>query len=410
MMGKKKTVIRKHKSGTSAQILIENFLKKNYDSRYNEIKSKVEFKKKKEKQFIPLTEYHLNTVHRELALEEISCSLPRLRGLFCSSFSKRYNPFLDYLTSLPVHKNGEDYIQKLAETVNTTNNPLWYEVFRKWIVALVASLIKDEIINHTVIVFSGGQGIGKTTWTLKLVPTKLGTYVYSGIINPDNKDTLIHLSECMLINLDELENLTKSEQGSIKEMITKSSINVRKPYGYNSETIPRRASFAGSVNGIEFLSDTSGSRRFLCFEVIDINNNHRVKIDRVYAQAKYLYESGFQYWFDQDEIKTIQQNNEQFRYQSVEEELLLTYFDPCEIPDATDILTTTDILLYLQGKISLPMNDTVKQKLGKALRGNKFVRTSKLNKYAYAVKEKLTGVNLVYASNSPEGTRLLAMN
>lgn len=55
---------------------------------------------------------------------------------------------------------------------------------------------------------------------------------------PGNKDTLIHLVECMLINLDELENLNRTEIGSLKELITKNQIRIRRPYGHNNETYP----------------------------------------------------------------------------------------------------------------------------------------------------------------------------
>ena len=146
---------------------------------------------------------------------------------------------------------------------------------------MVGCVLDDKVINHTVIVFSGKQGLGKTTWVEKLVPRKLKEYLFSGTINPNNKDTLVQLSECMLINLDELENLNRSEIGSLKEIITKTQIRMRKAYGHNNETMPRRASFAGSVNTAQFLNDTTGSRRFRCFEVENIEYTHNIDIHKV---------------------------------------------------------------------------------------------------------------------------------
>jgi hypothetical protein len=70
-----------------------------------------------------------------------------------------------------------------------------------------------------------------------LVPDALEGYLYSGIVNPNNKDTLINLSENLIINLDELENLNKTELGSLKALITQSAIRLRKAYGiYNEKT------------------------------------------------------------------------------------------------------------------------------------------------------------------------------
>lgn len=254
---------------------------------------------------------------------DIPCSANGLRNILLSDYVPMYIPFKNYFHTLPA-LDGTDYIQQLAVTVKTTDDPLWHMCFRKWIVALVAGLLIDKVVNHTVIVFIGKQGVCKTTWILNLVPPHLKEYSISGTINPGNKDKLIQLSECMLINLDELENLNRTELGTMKEIITKTSIRIRRPYGYSTETLPRRATFTGSVNNKEFLSDTTGSRRFLCFEVTAIDYQHTIPLDGVYAQAKHLLDNGFKYWFDQAEIEAINRNNEQYRSMSVDEELLLT--------------------------------------------------------------------------------------
>lgn len=167
----------------------------------------------------------------------------------------------------------------------TTKQELWRTCFKKWFVAMVACVLDEKQVNQTVIVFSGKQGLGKTTWIEKLMPNPLKEYIFSGTINPSNKDTLIHLAECMLINLDELENLNKTEIGTLKEIITKTHIRMRKAYGHNNENMPRRASFAGSVNTAQFLNDTTGSRRFLCFEVEHIEYTHEIDINKVFSQA-----------------------------------------------------------------------------------------------------------------------------
>jgi predicted P-loop ATPase len=109
----------------------------------------------------------------------------------------------------------------------------------------------------------------------------------------------------MLINLDELENLNRSEIGSLKEIITKTQIRMRRAHVHNNETMQRRASFAGSVNTAQFLNDSTGSRRFLCFELEDIHYQHKVDINMAFSQALFLFKSDFRHWFDQQEIKLI---------------------------------------------------------------------------------------------------------
>ncbi len=211
--------------------------------------------------------------------------------------------------------------------------------------------------------------------------------MFSGTINPNNKDTLIHLAECMLINLDELENLNRTEIGTLKELITKTHIRMRKAYGHNNESLPRRASFAGSVNTAQFLNDTTGSRRFLCFEVEHIEYTHNIDINLAYAQAKQLYKEDFRYWFNQEEIKEINANNEQYQIRSPEEELLLTWFDLADRDTANAFLNTSQIGAKLADKAKLNITDGTVMKLGKALKKHGYLRLSKKNGYVYAVRE-----------------------
>ena len=162
---------------------------------------------------------------------------------------------------------------------------------------------------------------------------------------------------------------------------------MRKAYGHNNETMPRRASFAGSVNTAQFLNDSTGSRRFLCFELEGIQYQHEVDINMAFSQALFLFKSGFRFWFDQEEIKSITENNEQYQLHSPEEELLLTWFEPCPKEEATLFLNASQIAAKLADRTKLNLNDGTINKLGKALKKHNFVKISKKTGYVYAVKE-----------------------
>lgn len=180
-----------------------------------------------------------------------------------------------------------------------------------------------------------------------------------------------------------------NEIGSLKEIITKTHIRMRKAYGHNNENMPRRASFAGSVNTTQFLNDTTGSRRFLCFEVENIEYTHDIDINKVYAQAVELYKSEFRHWFNQEEIKEINANNEQYQLKSAEEEeLLLCWFNVADRESANNFYTTTQIAVRLSEKAKLNITDSTVNKLGKALKKYGFLRLKKNGVYVYAVFEK----------------------
>jgi predicted P-loop ATPase len=385
-----------------AIVVIENFLRKHYQFRFNEVTSRVEFKLIAAADFKFLNDYMLNSIYRDLKLNRIKTSVSELKAIINSDFVPIFNPFMDYFENLPQWDRQTDYIAQLAATVSTTNDQLWAKCLKKWLVAMVGSAIQEDIVNHTVIVFSGGQGIGKTTWILNLVPDSLKRYVFSGTINPSNKDTLVQISECLLVNLDELESLSKNQIGELKELITKSAVRIRRAYGFHVENLPRRASFSGSVNDKEFLNDSSGSRRWLCFEISEIQYNHGISMDQVFAQAYALFRSGFQFWFDGSETQEIAANNEQFQSVPFEEELLLAHYEPIPNESATLFLSTTDIASNLAEHRKFNITASTKLNLGKALHKHKFVRVKKGGRYVYALKPKPMNLGVQLATKAQE--------
>ena len=83
---------------------------------------------------------------------------------------------------------------------------------------------------------------------------------------------------------------------------------------------------------------------------------HLLPPEQIYAQAKWLIDKGFQYWFDLDDIETLEQHNENFRAQENEEQLLAVYFDiPAE--GKGQFMTTAEISdkLVTMGSIKHPM-------------------------------------------------------
>lgn len=367
---------------------IEEFLNEKYHLRYNVVIGKLEYKLHLEEAYKPMTDYVENSIFRELMKAGIKIHLAKLRSILCSDFCPVFDPFLNYFNSLPQWDGETDYIAQLSQTVKTTQPAQWELCFNKWIVAMVGCVVDPKVINHTAIVFTGKQGVGKTTWMESLVPNQLKDHLFSGTIKPNDKDALILLSECMLINLDELESLNRSEIGYLKELITKTFIKMRRVYGRNNERMNRNASFCGSVNNLQFLNDATGSRRFLCFEVLAIEYLHTIDINLVLAQALYLFKNGFQFWFNQDEIKAINSNNEQYQLKTAEEELLLTWFEKPKDKYNISYLSTSEIATKLSIAAKLPVTNSVINLLGKALHKHEYFRCKRKSRWVYAVVEK----------------------
>ena len=257
-------------------------------------------------------------------------------------------------------EGAERPMESLSESCERSETDrLWRTCFKKWFVGMVASWMYDDVVNHQVLVLIGKQGIFKTTWLEHLIPPSLRAYCCK-LANTTqiNKDDRLRLAEFGLINLDELDSMSSRELNTMKSIITATDVNERVAYGYTKERKIRLASFCASSNRREFLTDITGNRRWLPFEVESIENPFQsiLPYERMYAQARYLVEYGFNYWFDLDDIATLEKHNESFRAQESEEQLLPILFDvPAE--GRGEFMTTAQISerLVTYGNIKKPM-------------------------------------------------------
>ena len=267
--------------------------------------------------------------------------------------------WIDFVASqVKVKPSGEE-----AKGDKARGEELWRACFKKWFVAMVASWMKDEVVNHTVLVLVGRQGIFKTTWLDNLIPPELRAYSsklpLSGQISKDDR---LRLCENGMLNIDELDAMCGREMNIVKSLLTSTDVNERAAYGRLKERRVRLASFCASTNKREFLTDITGNRRWLPFEVESIQNPFHTIIpyERLYAQAKVLVEEGiFSYWFDMEEMEVLEAHNEEFRALENEEELLKVYFAvPASDSMNAKFLTTAEISekLISAGNIKRPMS------------------------------------------------------
>ena len=170
-------------------------------------------------------------------------------------------------------------------------------------------------------------------------------------------------------------------------------VKYRMPYDKYVEEHPHLASFVASVNGNDFLTDPTGSRRFLPFEVlsIDIERAKAISMDNVYAEAKALLKSGFRYWFDDDEIAELYRESEDFQVQTAEMELLLRCFEKPTEDESYSLMTTTEILTYLGIYTHQPL---VAKRMGEALKKARYIKVSKRRNggspiYVYKIRKIL---------------------
>ena len=359
------SILRKNKK-YALQCSME-YLQFNYGFKYNMVTHKLSWRKIGETSFCELTDRDFNTIFHKISRhEEIQITDVDLRRLLESDFVQSFDPLITYYDNLS-EWDGVDRISDLAHTISCepSHSGHWSNSLRKWLVGLVAGVYSEDEFNSTAIILQGKQNLGKSRWIRKLVPLELREFLYTGTIDPRDKDFKIAIFTHLLIDLDELDAISKYDISTLKSVMTMKYLKVRAPYGRYQEQYMRRSSFIGSVNKAEFLNDPTGSRRFLCFPVIEINSDHDIDIDMLYAQAKHYYKSGERYWFNQEESDEVTRLNKEFSVSTLEEDLIAEKYEACEVSDPLVIFFNTTEMT----KMLFPENqdNSMRNRVGQSL-------------------------------------------
>ena len=353
--------------GNSRNEILEQMLKDTFNPRFNVIIGRVEVSKDKGKSYRPISDRDLKTTLRSLKARGIKTNLGEISNILDSDFSPNFNPFEEYLSDLK-WDGVTDHILDLSGLVTVGKPEYWHKFLQKFVVGIVATILDDKATNEQMLVLTGGQGLGKTTFLNKLVPKELLDYSHTGHLNIDNNDAAIKVSETFLCNMDEMSSLNYRNIDKFKQLLSQKYITgVRRPYARYSDFMRKYASFCGSTNNKNYLLDGTGNRRFLSIEVlsVDLEKLADFNIDGVYAQALSLYINGdVQHWFNRDETRMIEENNADFIFRNVEEEAILDVFKPTE--DTNIRMTASHIREFLVDRGTLSRNIDA-QKVGRAL-------------------------------------------
>lgn len=370
---------------------IKSFLDGHVSLRFNEITSRVEYELPTDNtdahRFIPVNDRIVNSLWSQMSTIT-RVNIQDMYRVIESDYVPVFNPFKEYLKSLPqitqtstdngsdetesckpvalqqqnlcksVRSVGEknhpsvgeknhpsvgeknhssvgekDYIRELAQTVRVKGGEqeqmLWHLYLKKWLVGMVASWISDDVVNNVILVLIGEQGAYKTTWLNYLLPPPLKQYFYTKTnANRMSKDDILTLAQYALVCCEELDTMRPAELNQLKAAVTMPSIDERAAYAHYHEHRKHIASFCGTGNSTQFLSDPTGNRRWLPFEVESIVSprDHPFHYEGIYAQALALFKGGFQYWFTKEEIQELNHHNRQFETPHLERELVSLYF------------------------------------------------------------------------------------
>ena len=296
------------------------------DVRYNVIKKKLEID-------IPNMEF-IADMHEEASLIEIedrciNMGIPHTKVRdYLKVLAREYNPVKEWIDSEPW--DGTDRLPTFMDSLTTEESAQLKEMLlKKWLISCVAAAYeKNGVELEGILVLQGAQGLGKTLWFKRLCDYNKGWLLEGATLNPSDKDSVKRAVSHWIVELGEIEStFKKSDIDQLKAFVTAKTDELRLPYDRAFTTYQRRTAFYASVNAREFLTDTSGNRRFWVLAVRDINVNHGVNMQQLWAQVKdTMYVPGQKNWFlSPDERELLHDSNEAYRTQSSVEDLILEH-------------------------------------------------------------------------------------
>ena len=297
-----------------------------------------------------LTDHIENSLWCAMQHHGMAVNLNELHTLLGSDFVKEYHPLKEYLDGLPPWDGETNYIDRLAAMVHVKESPhsplqqdksrerndlsetpvRFADILKRWMVSMIAAALNETVVNQVILTLIGRQGSYKTSFMQHILPPVLSEY-YTTKSNSSRmtKDDLFTMTENLVINLEEIDTMPPSELNQLKAMVTQRYVDERRAYGRNKVHLPHVASFVATGNNLQFLTDDTGNRRWLPFEVEDIDSPWEADIpyEGIYSQTYALYQDvNFRYWFTDKEIQQLRGHVQQFEVPRPEYELILTYY------------------------------------------------------------------------------------
>lgn len=366
------------------------YLNEKYELRYNMVMKYTEYVPK-DKEWIGFQAVEprvQKSLTLEVQLAGINVSIKDVRNFLESNFIKNYNPVEEFLFTCYDNWDGKDHIRALARTV-PTNNPHWEDWFYTWFLAMVEqwhNRTGRQYGNSVAPLLISKQGYNKSTFCRRLIPPQLQWGYTDNLILSEKRQVLQAMSQCLLINLDEFNQISaKVQQGFLKNLIQLPNVKYKPPYGSHVQEFPRTASFIATSNMDDILTDPSGNRRFIGIELTGpIDVSVRPNYQQLFAQAEKAIWNGEKTYFDAEQTALIMENNR--RYQQIDPvmQCFCESFTPTEDENEGTFMTAAAIFSELKAKYGASLEAKSLLSFGRCLKnidGLKRKRTMKGTEY-----------------------------
>lgn len=279
-------------------------------------------------------------------------------GLLIVGSQNKINDVKRYLTELKW--DGVRRVDTLlTDYLGADDNAYTRAVIRKALCAAVARGITGGVKFDYMPIFTGPQGIGKSTFL-----SILGKEWFSDSLTTFEGKEAAELIQGTWINeVGELTAMTKQETSAVKQFLSKCEDIYRAAYGRRTDKYPRRCVFFGTSNDTEFLKDATGNRRFWPVDVgvhparKSVWDDLPREVDQVWAEAYIHWMLGEPLYLSKNLEEMAKEQQEDHREASGKEGLIQDFLEH-KIPSNWDSLSLSQRQQFWNGNLKMP-EDTV---------------------------------------------------
>ena len=211
-----------------------------------------------------------------------------------------FHPVREYLEGLMW--DGSPRLDSMLTTYfGVKESPYTMAVSACWPISAVARVFDPGCKADQVLILEGRQGSKKSTG----LRTLGGSWFTDEIDAIGSKDAATQLQGVWIVELPELDAMSRSEVSRIKAFMSKSFDRFRPPYGKHAIRFERQCVFAGTVNHSDYLRDETGNRRFWPVRCSSAGGNADIDIDglkrdrdQIWAEAVARYRRGEMWWLE----------------------------------------------------------------------------------------------------------------
>lgn len=242
---------------------------------------------------LTIAESHVSAAVRYVARQRTRhCVRDWMRGLAWDGTERIAHALEDAWGVEPNASQPSDYVRAISANL---------------FIGIVARIMRPGCQLDTMLILEGAQGIGKSR-SLRILG---GDWYMLAAESITNKDFYQGLAGKMLVELGELDALSKAERERTKIAISTPTDRYRSSYGRHAIDHPRQCVFIGTTNRDDYGNDETGIRRFWPVKCGDINCDIVTALrDQWFAEAVVQFDAGATWWETPQAVTSVQRDRQ----------------------------------------------------------------------------------------------------